>query len=113
MMIKDFLLTYWKELVYGVIAIATLLVAIFRKKGRVDPVLDKILEAAPGVINHVENHYGAGNGALKKSMVMALLGKIYKKYTGYELCDQSELFHMISEYVEKILSTPERKKDEK
>lgn len=108
---KEFLLTYWRELAYGLVALLTLLAALFRKKGKVDPVLDKLLQIAPDAICDAEKHYGDGNGALKKAMVMSILAHSYKSLTGYELKENSGMWNIISQHIEKILLTPERKEN--
>lgn len=106
---KDFLFCYWKELSYVLVAILTILVTIFRKKGKVDPVLEKVLESAPAAICAAEKQYGSGHGELKKAMVMSILSKVYSSLTGYELKENSGIWKFISNSVESILSTPSRK----
>lgn len=110
---KEFLLTYWKELAYALVAILTLLLCIFRKKDKVEVVLDKILQIVPEAICDAEHHFGAGQGIVKKAMVMSVLAKSYKSLTGYELRENSGMWKFISKYVEDVLLTPERKNDEK
>lgn len=109
---KEFLLTYWKELVYVFIAIFTLFLCIFRKKDKVEVVLDKIFQLVPEAIRDAEKHFGAGQGIVKKAMVMEVLSRAYKSLTGYELKEGSGMWKIISKYVEDVLLTPERKIDE-
>ena len=108
-MFFDFLITYWKDILYVFVAIVTILVTLLKKRGKVEPVLSRIYEVIPQAVRTAEAIYGAGNGEAKKKMVMDYLSRAYQKLTGYQLKEKSYVYDGIAQFVEDVLATPERK----
>lgn len=110
---KEFLISYWKELVSILIAVATLLLCIFRKKGKEDPVGEFMYSHIPTFIREIESKIGAGKGDTKKMLVMSIIAKYYKDITGFDLVEGSYLYDDYSRFVELILTTPQKKEVKK
>lgn len=107
----QFFMENWKELSVLFVAVLTFLVSLFRKKGKVDPVIEFLLANIPHVINVFESRIGSGHGEEKKRSVMSQLCAAYKNMTGVALKEGSNYYKMLSEYVEEVLSTPHKKED--
>ena len=106
---KEFIFTYWKELVSLLLAFLTLLICLFKRKGKVDPVVETIYNCIPSFILDAEKKVGSGKGALKKSLVMGLVSKYYKKLSGLDLPVKSSLYADFQHFVEEVLECPQKK----
>ena len=106
---KDFILTYWKEILEIVIFIACLVFCIVKKKPiKIQDTLNEIiLRLLPGCINSVEINCSGVDGSSKKKLCTSLVLEALKEL-GYVNLDQSYL-DFISQQIEVILSTPQKK----
>ena len=111
---KDFLLAYWKELAYGFVAVMTLLLTLFRKKGKTNPAVEHVYSQLPSIISHIESVYGAGHGDVKKAAVLDVCDSLFYKLSGIHLKSSEYFMAKFDKAIEDILSTPSRKeKNEK
>lgn len=110
---KQFMLENWKWVVATVIALATLLVAIFRgkKKGKSvkDVIVDFISDRIPSYIRETEAH--GGTPEQKKSYCLNLALRDAAKEIGHQLTveEANYIVNKASGKIEDILSTPEKK----
>lgn len=110
---KQFMLENWKWVIATLIALATLLVAIFRgkKKGKSvkDVIVDFILDKIPSYIRETEVH--GGTAEQKKSYCLNLALRDAAKEIGHQLTveEADYIVNKASEKIEDILSTPEKK----
>lgn len=91
------------EVIFGV-------VLLIRKNKSNDP-LYAVLCGLPRFITYAENKFGAGHGDQKKQCVMSYALNLFKDLTGIELVKGSQYFRIISELIEEILKTPQKKED--
>lgn len=107
------MLENWKWVIATLIALATLLVAIFRgkKKGKSvkDVIVDFILDKIPSYIRETEAH--GGTAEQKKSYCLNLALRDAAKEIGHQLTveEADYIVNKASEKIEDILSTPEKK----
>lgn len=104
--VKEFLVTYWREIVTGIGAIVSLCIAIFRKRPKsvvnaIDACLVYLDEILPGLINDAELLPGL-KGKDKLALVIESSKRELVKKFGY--CLDSPL---IANRIESYLSTPE------
>lgn len=104
---KEFLTTYWFELVLVVLTVVSCVISIIRKKPSkaVDDVKLIISEVLPGFINLAEM-----SGVCGKAKLMFVVDSVMKRIKAY-VSSKDEQYWMtyISEQVENILSTPQKK----
>ena len=111
---KDFFVAYWKEIAEGLIAIITLLVVLLKKRGKSNPAVESLLLQLPTIIKKVEEKFGAGRGDVKKAAVIEASDELFYQLCGVHLKDSAYYSKVVSNQIEKILSTPSRKeKNEK
>lgn len=102
---SDFILQNWKECIAIILAIATLLVTIFRKKVKVvDDIPSFILEHLPLFINSAEKLFSSGTD--KKTFVLESIDQLLRVHFNVGIEDYIDF---VCEAIEKILSTPEKK----
>lgn len=104
---KEFLTTYWFELVLIVITVVSCVVSIIRKKPSKtnEDVKLMIAEVLPGFINLAE-----ASGVCGKAKLMFVVESILKRIRKYVSGkDTSYWMTYIQEQVENILSTPQKK----
>lgn len=109
---KEFILTYYKELIaLGCFLIELLFtVVILIKKSKKDTgVVGAILSNLPAVINLVEKKFGSGTGTTKKVQALDTALELYRSMTGVCLTYDSQIAHILSDAIEDILSTPQKK----
>lgn len=107
MIVIDFIVKYWDIIVSLVMVIASLVLALIKKKpvlNEMDNILLKVLDKLPEWINSAETLKGAD---VKKSLVLESV----KKYVSNEfsvILPQSYI-DFIGSKIEDILSTPQKK----
>ena len=104
---KEFLTTYWFELVLIVLTVVSCVVSIIRKKPSKtnEDVKLMISEVLPGFINLAE-----ASGVCGKAKLMFVVESILKRIRKYvSEKDTSYWMTYIQEQVENILSTPQKK----
>ena len=97
---KEFIFANWKELVVMLLALASFLVCLLRKRGKVDPAITTIEERAPELIRLAEEKIGLGQGSKKKELVMAAICDLYLKLTGSSLLVGSVIYKHLDRFVE-------------
>lgn len=109
---KVFLIQYWRELLYVLCALVSLVLFIVKKKpvNVVDSITERILLLAPSFIAKAEEVYGSGHGSEKLLFVIDLF-KLSFEEDGLKIGDKTVKF--ITSYVEAILSTPQKKEAKK
>lgn len=111
---KDFFVTYWKELAEAVILVLIFVIGLIgTKKKKSSPVLEVIYSQLPDIISRFEVVYGKGHGETKKDAVLDVCDGMFYKLTGFHLRQSEYYLRLVSDQIEKILCTPERKKNEK
>ena len=109
---KEFILENYELLILVGACILDVVLFIFgvlkRKKCSTQP-LESVLFALPTFINDVEKEVGAGNGESKKLRVVNEALNFYWYLTGLKVSQTSYIAQRISEEIEKILSTPQKK----
>lgn len=103
---KDFILTYWKEIVSLLLVIASVVIAALKKKpviNEMDNIILKVLEKLPEFINSAENFKGAD---VKKALVLESVKKFVKDQFSVNLPDS--YIESIGIMIEAILSTPQK-----
>ena len=90
-----------------IVDIVLFVMTIFKKK--VNPSLDEVLVSIPEWVLAAEEKYGSGHGVEKKKYVMDLALSIYKHMTGLEVVVGSSIYRMISNTIEYVLKTPQKK----
>lgn len=108
----EFIKNYWLLLVvFMVFLIILLIISLITKKKPVinlmDSILKDVLELLPMLINKVEV---PGNGSTKKNLVLVAVHEYLVKKYGY--LDFSQLEKQVSNYIEDILSTPKKTKED-
>lgn len=106
---KQFIFTYWRELVLMLLALASLLVTILKRRGKVDPAITTIEERVPSLISEAEIKVGIGQGEKKKDLVMKAICDLYLKLTGSSLLVGSVIYKHLDRFVESVLATPQKK----
>lgn len=109
--VLEFFRTYWREILY---VICTLLAVIcsFHKKGKTfGDAVAEVYRKLPSLILLAEKDVGAKQGSVKKHLVLTLALQLYKKLTGVELTESSEIAKIFSNAIEDILDTPQKKGD--
>lgn len=109
---KDFIFTYWREILYVICALVSLVLFIVRKPSVkvVDSITERILLLAPAAISKAEEVYGSGHGSEKFLFVIDLL-KLAIEEDGFVISDK--IIKFMTSYVEAILSTPQKKEAKK
>lgn len=105
---KEFIFTYWRELLLVVIAFVELVIFIVRKRpamNRDDHIKALIAEFAPKFINLAEITFSSGQD--KKMFVASEILKKIKHY--YVSIDDSYWTSVIMDYIESVLTTPQKK----
>lgn len=106
---KDFLITYWREILSVVCLIATVVLYVVRKRPVkvVDTIKEVICRVLPALINQVEAIPGL-SGSDKLRMVLDALSKTLLDF-GFGDDVVSQYLPFAKEQVEVILSTPTKK----
>lgn len=105
---KDFLFYYWRELLDLIIIITSVILFIFSRRKN-NPALEQVIFKLPSIISYVEEKFGSGHGADKKQAAMSICSDMFFKLSGIKLEDSSYFSNIISNQIEKVLSTPSRK----
>lgn len=101
----DFIAENWKILLAIGLAVANLLVCIFRKKVKVvDSIREFILDHLPMFISSAENLFSKGSD--KKHFVVDSIDRLLHVNFGVGIEDYIDFVDLA---IEKILSTPEKK----
>lgn len=104
----EFILDHKIELIELVIALASLLILILRKKVKIQDVFAGYLLALPGFIREAENE--GASGEAKYRMVFSRSINYLMTVTGYSLEEVTKLYSAkIDESIEDILNTPQKK----
>lgn len=106
--ILNFVQVYWREILEVVTLLSTFLVFLCKKVKVENPsiiaFIDRVL---PGLLINAEHIFGDGHGDEKKAAVIeALLNHLKKNFSGI---DEEQYKKVISEKIEFILSTPQKK----
>lgn len=107
-----FIQTYWKEIITIISSLIALIIALARRQklviNRDDEIKEKLIESLPDLIMAVEV---PGEGPLKLQTVIKLGLEFVKRLLHRALNDDEIDYFtgIITENVEKILSTPQRK----
>lgn len=110
---KQFVLAHWQSLLAILIALATLLVAIFKgkKEGKSvkEIIIDFITDRLPSYIRETEAH--GGTAEQKKSYCLNLALRDAAKEIGHQLTveEADYIVNKVSDKIEDILSTPQKK----
>ena len=110
-----FLKEYWLMIVYGAMILGALIVAIWKKRGKLnllDTIKAFILGELPTWISYSENLKGS---TVKLNNVVSLALASVKKFVGRDLNAEEEAMFIafITDNVEKILATPQKKLENK
>ena len=103
-----FLIRYWRIIVEAILVIISIVVLLLKKKptiNEIDNILRWILENLPQFINQVESTGLPGSD--KKEAVVYSVIQLVKERFSFKLSDS--MIGLISDYIEKILSTPQKK----
>ena len=103
-----FILEYWRELLAIISVIASVLIWIIRKKPKLnemDNILLKVLEILPNFIYEAELVFTSGEE--KKACVLESVKRFVKSQFSVNLPES--YMTLISNYIERILSTPQKK----
>lgn len=106
-MFCDFILDNYSWIISIILAIATLIIHLLKKKpvfNKIDEVKDFILEALPFIINAVEV---PGQGSNKKDLVLKEIRLLIAKR--FNFFDWESIEEFVSAAIENILSTPKKK----
>ena len=104
---KEFILTYWREIVSTIAVIASIIIMAIKKKpviNEMDNIILKVLEKLPEFINSAETFKGAD---VKKALVIESVKKFVKEQFSINLPDS--YIESIGSMIEAILSTPQKK----
>ena len=104
---KEFILTYWREIVSTIAVIASIIIMAIKKKpviNEMDNIILKVLEKLPEFINSAETFKGAD---VKKALVIESVKKYVKEQFSINLPDS--YIESIGFMIEAILSTPQKK----
>lgn len=102
----DFIKDNWKLLVVVVLMLVNLLILILKKYKKVDNVWSYILSIIPDLINQVE---APGNGADKLTAVLGIIVGLLKDNFGMSEGAILTYLPKVQEFIEKVLSTPQKK----
>lgn len=108
---KDFLIQYWREILYVVCALVSVVLFIVKKKPVkvVDTVRETIVRLLPYCINQAEK-LGDVSGADKKTFALSLLFSLLSDFVKVNGDDLKENYSdFAAEQVEVILTTPQKK----
>lgn len=83
------------------------LFGVFKKK--VNDPLKEVLTRVPYLVSAAERAFGSGHGQEKKRLVIDTCISLYKKLTGLEVREGSEVFKFIDGTIESVLETPQKK----
>ena len=103
---KDFIITYWREIVSTIAVIASIIIMAIKKRpviNEMDNIILKVLEKLPEFINSAENFKGAD---VKKALVIESVKKFVKEQFSVNLPDS--YIESIGLMIESILSTPQK-----
>jgi len=107
-----FIQTNWQGIATIVIALATLLITILKKKVKIiDTIKEFILTKLPGLISSAEILFKkdiVSFGVEKKSFVIEAMKKLILDEFG---CTADKYVSFISDSIESILATPQKKGD--
>lgn len=110
--VVEFCKVYWREIITILSSVIALVVALIRRQklvvNRIDEIKERLIESLPDLIMAVEV---PGEGPLKLATVIKLGLELVKKLLNRALKDDEIDYFtgLITENVEKILSTPQRK----
>ena len=107
--VLEFLQKYWREILYVVCTLVAVICS-FRKKGKTfGDAVAEVYRKLPALILVAEKDVGPKQGSVKKHLVLSLALQLYKKLTGVELSEGSEIAKIFSNAIEDILDTPQKK----
>lgn len=111
--VLEFIIQNYQFFLTIFVLLLTFFVSIFRKKIKVsDDTLGRVITTLPMLICEVEKSMKAEKcGTSKKARVMDLALDVYKHLTGVELTYDSFIANQISNAIEDILATPQKKGD--
>ena len=107
---KDFILTYYKELIVllcFLVEIFISFVSLVKKSKKQSPLLLDLIQSLPKFILTAEKVIGAGNGEKKRDYVLQLVSNDYYRLTGQKI--DNSTFCIVSRAIEHILSAPQKK----
>lgn len=103
----DFLLQNWKIIICSILIIVNIILTIVFKKTKVtDNVLTFLMSVIPTLINKVES---PGNGEEKCLAVVSWCVALLQDKFGFSVDQAQTYVPKIKEFIEKILSTPQKK----
>lgn len=108
---KEFFINYWREIIWILSAVISLVCLFIRKKPVkvVDTVREVIIRLLPYCISQAEKLINA-TGADKKEYALSLLWKLLSEIVSVSSEDLSSMYsEFASDEVEVILSTPQKK----
>lgn len=107
---KDFILTWYKELIalfFLVLEFIFSIVLLIKKNKKVSPLLLDLIQLLPKYILAAEKLIGSGNGETKRDYVLQLVSDEYYRLTGQKI--DNSTFCIVSKAIEHILSAPQKK----
>lgn len=108
--IFEYVMDHWIFIVSLVVEVIIGVLLLF-KRGKCNEPLLSVIGILPRLVIYAENKYGASRGAEKKNYVLRTALDVFKKLTGIEVTESSEIYHRISYAIEEILKTPMKKED--
>lgn len=108
--ILPFILENWRFLLEILLSVVLLLIAIFKKKVKVN-IPDNVWIMLPGFIKEAEEEFGPGTGTQKLQFVIKKVLQYINVNTGISLSTLNNLVPQIVEQIEEILKTPTKKGD--
>lgn len=108
---KEFFVQNWKLLIIcgcAFIELVLMIISICKKSKSNEP-LTMVLAKLPKIVAFVEKSIGAGRGDIKKESAVQIALDLYESYTGLKITEGSRLASIISEAIEEILLTPQKK----
>lgn len=106
----DWLAANYQMIISIVCFIASIIISIILKRNVISPdFLSKLLEVLPTFINEAEQAYGASHGAEKLNYVLTKSLNYVSYISGQSLVNCMKYSSLITQEVEKILSTPTKK----
>lgn len=110
--IFDFLVSYWKVIVLGILVVLDLVLVVLNRRKPVkvfDSVHQVITSILPELIKVAEASYCSGHGDEKLEMVKQLVFNYLKSCYGFKNDECLSYDAYITKQVEAILSTPQKK----
>lgn len=109
--ILGFLTKFWSEIIYLVCALAALIISLCKKRGKMDPAIERVIRCLPLFIKDAEVSLGPKCGQFKKQRVLNSALGLYEKLTGIHITCDSYIAEQFCDAIEDILNTPQKKEE--